>query len=401
MSEWFFLLLPLAAASGWWAALRSAQGTRSGGSPDPAYFRGLNYLLDDQPDKAIDVFVKLAEMDTDTAEVQLALGALFRRRGEVDRAIRVHQGLMARNDLAKSLRSLALRELAQDYMRAGLFDRAERLFEELTEFRDHRRQALNCLLDIYQQEKDWRRCLETADRLQSMIGEPMGLSMAHYHCELAEEALRRGDDEGADACLRAALAADSGCVRATLLQARLALDRGEAERAILLYHRIGDQGPRFLPEILPGLLEAFRGRPPSDMLEDLRALYRDHADGAILLALADAVERVEGRQPAIRLLVDYVAGHADLGAIERLLELRELPVAAEGAEALEMLRTLGRVVKHLRSRQPRYRCDHCGFVARRLHWQCPGCKSWSSILPVQPPVLAALAESAVAPGGAG
>lgn len=393
MTEWLFLLLPLAAASGWWAARRAAPGVGSGRAPDPAYFRGLNYLLDDQPDKAIDVFVKLAEMDSETAEVQLALGGLFRRRGEVDRAIRIHQGLMARQDLPKPLRALALQELAQDYMRAGLFDRAERLFEELTEFRDHRRRALTSLLDIYQQEKDWHRCLETADRLQSFQGEEMGREMAQYHCELAEEALRRGNDEGAESYLREALARDPGCVRATLLKARLALDRGEADLAIHLYHHVGDQGPRFLPEILPGLLEAFRGRPPSDLLEALRSLHRAHPNGALLLALADAVERVEGRQPAIRLLVDYVAGHADLGAVERLLELREPSLTAEGAEALEMLRNLGRVVRYLRSRQPRYRCDHCGFIARRLHWQCPGCKHWASILPVQPPPLGEGAET--------
>jgi len=394
LTEWLLLLLPLAAASGWWAARRAAPGAGAGAgrAPDPAYFRGLNYLLDDQPDKAIDVFVKLAEMDGETAEVQLALGGLFRRRGEVDRAIRIHQGLMARQDLPKPLRALALQELAQDHMRAGLFDRAERLFEELTQIRDHRHRALTCLLDIYQQEKDWRHCLETADRLQSFLGEDMGREMAQYHCELAEEALRQGDDEGAESSLREALAKDAGCVRATLMQARLALDRGEADLAIQLYHQVGAQGPRYLPEILPGLLEAFRGRLPSDLLEALRALHRAHPHGALLLALADAVERVEGRQPAIRLLVDYVAGHADLAAVERVLELREPSLAAEGAEALEMLRNLGRVARYLRSRQPRYRCDHCGFIARRLHWQCPGCKQWASILPVQPAPLSEGAE---------
>ena len=178
------------------------------------------------------------------------------------------------------------------------------------------------------------------------------------------------------------------CALPILLQARLALDRGEADRAIHLFQRVGDQGPRFLPEILPGLLEAFRGRPPSDLLETLRALHRAHPNGALLLALADAVERIEGRPPAIRLLVEHVRGHADLAAVERLLELRELPLAAEGAEALEMLRALSRVVRHLRSHQPRYRCDHCGYVARRLHWQCPGCKHWASIHPVEASTLA-------------
>jgi len=386
--EWLFLLLPLAAASGWWVAKRGTASVDGGKSvPDPAYFHGLNYLLDDQPDKAIDIFLKLAEVDSEAAEIQLALGGLFRRRGEVDRAIRVHQSLVARQNLGKQLRAFALYELGQDYMRAGLFDRAESLFNELVESKLHRRRALEGLLEIYQQEREWRRCLEVADRLQVLNGTPMGNEISHYHCELAEEALRKGDDGLAERCLHAAHAADAGCVRATMLQARLSMEGGELERAIALFRHVAVQAPHVLPEILPDLLDIHRQRPREELLDELRLLDREHASAPLALALSDVVQQAEGREAAIALLVEYVNGHADLAALERLLELNEPLLACDGGQSMSVHRAMRRVVHHLRSNQPRYQCDQCGFVARRLHWQCPSCKRWGSIQPVQPPLI--------------
>ena len=195
--ELLFLLLPVAAASGWWLARRDGSARRS--PPEgsaPAFLRGLNYLLDEQPDKAIDVFLELAEVDGETVETHLALGSLFRRRGEVDRAIRLHQNLIARHNLSRDQRGLALFELGQDYMRAGLLDRAELLFQELVDLGLHRERALRGLLDIFQQERDWEKCLEMAERLKPFTDRPMFREMAQYHCELAEEARRRADPTG-------------------------------------------------------------------------------------------------------------------------------------------------------------------------------------------------------------
>lgn len=391
--EWLFLLLPIAAASGWWAAKRGTGNSIGGASaPDPAYFRGLNHLLDDQPDKAIDVFLKLAEVDSEAAEIHLALGGLFRRRGEVDRAIRVHQSLVARPSLDKQLRAFALDELGQDYMRAGLFDRAESLFNELVEIKHHRRRALEGLRDIYQQEKDWRQCLEVAQRLQVLTGTSMQNEIAQYHCELAEEALRDGDGDLAMRHLSDAQSADAGCVRASMLQARIAVGRGDVDQAAALYRQIAAQCPSFLPEILPGLLAAFRHRPREDLLDELRHLYREHPSGPLMLSLTDALEGADGPEAAVAPLVDYVRGHADLTALDRLLALQEPRLAADGDEALAVHQAVHGVVRHLNSLQPKYQCDHCGFVARRLHWQCPSCKHWGSIQPVQPPLIGAGGE---------
>lgn len=387
MIEWLLLLLPVAAASGWWAARRSdAHRVASGHPSDPTFFRGLNYLLNEQPDKAIDVFIKLAEVDGETAETHLALGSLFRRRGEVDRAIRIHQNLVARPNLSKEQRGFALYELGEDYMRAGLFDRAESMFGELVEMKLHRRRALEGLREIYQQEKDWVRCLEVAEQLQSLTGESVRAEMAHYHCELAHEALKAGDAQAVDAQLRHARAANPQCVRAIMLQAEMEMARGDARAAVALYRRVAQQGPQYLPEVLPHLVEAFRETDRKDLLAELERLYRDCPSPPLVLTLADVLQSEKGDGAAIAFLVEYVSTHADLAGLERLLEL-DRPRLAADVRTRETYRALQTVVEHLRSRQPDYQCEHCGFVARRPHWQCPSCKHWGSIKLVLPELI--------------
>lgn len=382
--EWLLLLLPVAAASGWWAARRSETRCGAAGSAsDPSFFRGLNYLLDEQPDKAIDVFLKLAEVDGETAETHLALGSLFRQRGEVDRAIRIHQNLVARPNLSKEQHSYALYELGQDFMRAGLFDRAESMFGELVEMRVHRKRALGGLRVIYQQEKDWVRCLDVAEQLQALTGETMRAEIAQYHCELAEEALRASDGEGADGHLSRAHGVDPQCVRATMLQGRMEMARGDSAAAVAVYHRVAEQGPQLLPEILPELLEAYRCSGRENPIAELRRLYRDCPSSSLALTLAGALQREEGEDAAIAVLVGYVSRYADLAGLERLIGIYGAKLA-EGTQAHGICRAALAAVDHLRSRQPDHQCEHCGFVARRLHWQCPSCKHWGSIKPVQP-----------------
>jgi lipopolysaccharide assembly protein B len=384
VTEWLLLLLPVAAASGWWAARRSdARNCASASTADPSFFRGLNYLLDEQPDKAIDVFLKLAEVDGETAETHLALGSLFRRRGEVDRAIRIHQNLVARLNLSKKQRGYALYELGQDYMRAGLFDRAESMFGELVEMQVYRKRALEGLREIYQQERDWVRCLDVAEQLQALTGEPVCAEMAQYHCELVQEALKARDPEAADQHLIRARAADPRCVRATMLQGQMAMARGDANAAVAVYHRVAEQEPKFLPEILPELLEAYRGSGRENPIAELQRLYRDYPSPSLVLALADALQREEGDDAAIAFLVDYVSRYADLTSLERLLEIYG-PSLEDESKTQAIYRAVLAVVDHLRSRQHDHQCEHCGFVARRLHWQCPSCKRWGSIKPVQP-----------------
>jgi lipopolysaccharide biosynthesis regulator YciM len=380
--EWLFLLLPVAAVSGWWLA-RYGQSRRSiqSNGPDAAFLRGLNYLLDQRPDKAIDIFLRLAEVDGETVEIHLALGSLFRRRGEVERAIRIHQNLVARTGLDREQRGFALYELAQDYMRAGLFDRAESLLLELVEIEPQGRRALKALIEIYQQEKDWANALGVAERLERLSERPLAVEIAHYRCELAEEALRAGATEQAATHLHAAQAVHPQCVRAIMLQARMEMDRGDATAALRLCRQVAEQGPRFIPDMLPQLLEAMERLDGADAQAELRRLYLAQPSPALMSALADVIQRDRGPAAALDFLTEHLKEHADLTGIERLLALQ---TAVQGDGAGGCPEVVLRGVRRLRAQQAAYQCDQCGFVARRLHWQCPSCKHWGTIKAAQP-----------------
>ena len=224
------LLLPVAAFSGWFVGRRDdvekKHAARSSSGMSPDYFKGLNYLLNDRPDKAIEVFIKVLEVESETVETHLALGNLFRRRGEVDRAIRIHQNLVARPTLDNEQRSLALLELGLDYMRSGLLDRAESLFKELLDGKMFERQALRNLVDIFQQEQDWDQALSYIRRLENQTNEEQHAVRAHFYCEKALIALANNDESAARHFLGTALKEDRKCVRASVMIADIASDRG-------------------------------------------------------------------------------------------------------------------------------------------------------------------------------
>lgn len=384
MIEALFLLLPVAAASGWWLARREMGSRTEGvGRTHPDFLRGLNYLLEEQPDKAIDTFLKLAEVDGETAETHLALGSLFRRRGEVDRAIRLHQNLVERRNLSPELRGFALFELGQDYMRAGLLDRAEGLFLELVERGLHQQRALQALRDIYQQERDWMKCLEVAERLKTCCDQAMVVETAQYYCELAEDARRKGETAAAQRQLALAQQADANCVRAMMLEGFMALEQGDAERALALFGRVADRGAVYVPEILPALIEAMRRLGYDDVLERLEALARRHASPPLMLSLCDLIAEERGTEAALDLLATYLTRHADLAGLERLLEL-EARRAPTDSPRCRRVQVAHGVARQLLARQPVYQCEKCGFQARSLHWHCPSCKCWGTVVPVLP-----------------
>ena len=254
-----FLLLPVAAICGWYAGRRVSrkQSPRLPYTIHRDYFKGLNYLINEQPDKAVDVFIKLLEVDSDTVETHLALGSLFRRRGEVDRAIRIHQNLIARPQLAKQHRLHALSELGQDYLRAGVLDRAERLFLELVELGEGNQSSLRFLLRIYQQEKDWHKAIEIAHKLQTP-SEPMHSIIAQYYCELAEQMIKKGRVDQILNYLKRAQAIDHSCVRASLIRARLEYDTQRYKESIRCYKRVIDQDPDYISEIVAPLSECYQ-----------------------------------------------------------------------------------------------------------------------------------------------
>jgi len=386
--ELLFFLLPVAAASGWWLARRESRPRGSARLNHPSFLRGLNSLLDEQPDKAIRHFLELAEIDGETVEIHLALGSLFRRRGEVDRAIRIHQNLVARRKLAPEPRSYALLELGQDYMRAGLLDRAEAIFQELAESGMHPQRALLGLRDIYQQERDWSRCLEVAERLRALPEaesiEALHVEIAHYHCELAEEAHRLEDEARARRHLSLALASDPQCARAILIEAQAALAEGNTEAALEGLLRLAEQGTAFVPEMLPVLIEALHPHDEARLERVLADLTGRDPSAALIVALAEVVERRRGLADALEVLTDYLAAYADLGVLERLFALE----AVSRGEECRRARLVREALHRLAAQRSLYHCEHCGFQARALHWQCPSCKRWGTVVPTRPePVI--------------
>jgi lipopolysaccharide biosynthesis regulator YciM len=376
------LLLPVAVYFGWWLARtfgRHALTKRNRLFSDQ-YFQGLNYLLNEQPDKAIEVFLELAEVNQDTVETHLALGSLFRRRGEVDRAIRFHQNIIAKPGLGPDQRTQALLELGEDYMRAGLLDRAERLFSELIETDAHTPSALRSLLEIYQQEKDWEKALEQAQRLEQVSGEHMGDVMAQFSCELAEAALAENDRERARRHLRQARRNDPRCVRARFVMADIALQENDPAAAVDLYEEIAELDPDYIPELLEDYLEAAsaagdsaRGR---SKLDEWAGRYQGIS---LILKLSEFIAREKGGAAAGRYLVETLTAKPSVRGLDRLIELK-----AEGyldAESSDDI--LKAVTTRLLTRQPQYRCHHCGFSGQTHHWLCPSCKHWGTTKKIQ------------------
>jgi lipopolysaccharide assembly protein B len=376
------MLLPVAALSGWILGRRNSERSRRAGVSElsSSYFRGLNYLLNEQPDKAIEVFLKLAEFNRDTVETHLALGNLFRRRGEVDRAIRVHQHLIARPNLSNEEKTVALLELGEDYMRAGLLDRAETLFTDLIAMDAQVPSALKHLISIYQHEKDWDKAIDHARRIEKISGESQGPVIAQFYCELAEQARAVRNFAEARAYLDQAFESQPECVRAYIVLGHLEMQEGRLGAASEAFERVATLDVDFVPEVLAPLLDCYA-----------RLQQMERAEKFLL----DAIERSQGVSPVIALARMYASTRGEQAAIEFLTrQLRQRPsvrglMSLIGAtlhksqgEARENLLILQDLTRKLIEGQAMYRCSRCGFGAKAHHWQCPSCKTWGSVRPI-------------------
>ncbi len=377
-----FLLLPLAALSGW--LLGRGFTARSSGAKvtelSSNYFRGLNYLLNEQPDKAIEVFMKLAEFNRDTVETHLALGNLFRRRGEVDRAIRVHQHLVSRSNLSEGERTVALLELGEDYMRAGLLDRAEALFDDLVAMNAHAPSALRHLIAIYQHERDWHKAIDHARRLEAMTGESQAATIAQFYCELAEQSRHHGARAEARAYLEEAFASQPGCVRGFMISGYLHVEDGDWDSAVLAFEKAVDADVDFVPEILPPLLDSYARSGQMERAERfLRHVIERYHGISPVLALTHLFEQREGKKAAIEFLTEQLRQRPSVRGMMALIDATLDHATGEARENFLILRDLTRKLLEGRAM---YRCSHCGFGAKAHHWQCPSCKSWGTVRPI-------------------
>jgi lipopolysaccharide assembly protein B len=339
-----------------------------------SYFRGLNFLLNEQPDKAIEAFIEVVKVDPETIELHFALGSLFRRRGEYDRAIRMHQNLAERPGLGADQKLIALAELGQDYLKAGILDRAEDVFRKL-EKSPQAAAARRHLLEIYEQEKDWDRAIEMTKLVQ-----PDPRDLAQYYCELAAADSAESRPDAARRHLEAALEANRKCVRASLLLGDLDKSQGNPDQAMEHWKRVESQNPAYLALVAQRLLDAYRD---AGRAEEGLTLLTGYLERYPSLDLLDTVFQhtleTKGPEQAYALVRDELKRNPTLLGLDRLLEAQIIAAGSpDKRRDLELVRSL--VHGHTR-RLARYRCETCGFKARQFHWRCPACGGWETYPP--------------------
>ncbi len=345
------------------------------------YVVGLNYLLNEQADKAVDVFIKLLEVDSETVETHLALGSLFRRRGEVDRAIRIHQNLIARPQLSLHDRKAALMALGQDYMSAGVFDRAERIFLEVVELGGNREtSSLQGLLAIYQQEKAWEKALGITKILETSAGNSMHIQAAHYHCEIANQAIKDNAFEKAQNAAKQALLIDKMSVRASLIQASLDMKNGRFKQAIRALKRVPQQDPEFIGEIIEPLVNCYRElNAMNECIEFLQQTLADHPRASTIFVIAEFLRREKNMDEAIDFVSEKLSTYPSIRGLNRLIFWHLETASGKIRVKLQMLYD---ITSKFLINKPIYRCGHCGFGGKHLHWHCPSCKQWGRMKPV-------------------
>ena len=380
---WLLLLLPLAATSGWYAASRGYRSTRSVRSDIPqAYFKSLNLLLNEQQDKALDVLISALETHEETVEIQLALGNLFRRRGEIEKATQLHQNLIARSGLEPEQRLLALYELGQDYYKAGLFDRAESLLLEVSEAIDYSESAYRLLLQLYEQEKEWDNAIDAAKRLSSASGEDLTGLLAQYYCELAEERMAAGFYQECAEFINQALISEKDCTRALMQSGRLRAIKNEHQLAIKEWTKIVNLHPEMLTDVVGLVRQSYQslGRL-SDYQRFLERCLELNNDFRLIMTLVDLlIEIGQPRQARSRLLTWMRTTHS----LSSLTDLIESDASGRGDIPSERsLSFLIDLVSALFGKPRNYECRNCGFKGKSMHWQCPGCKNWNSTGPAK------------------
>jgi lipopolysaccharide biosynthesis regulator YciM len=387
MSDALLLALLVAAvAIGWWLGRRERHSTSRSPSPSLArdYFVGLNYLLNDQQDQAIETFIGALEVNSDTIETHIALGNLFRARGEADRAVRIHQNLLARPTLNVTQGERIQLELSRDFLNLGLHDRAERLLQSLVNDASdaHLRQAARLLLvDLFEREAEWQAALDTAQPHLIQHNDDIQRAAAHWLCEIAEQARRDASPALARRHLKQALAMDPACIRANLLLAEMAHHTGHYRDAIRLLMRIPDQDKTFIPTMLEPLRLAYQMLDDdSGLISSLEQLLEYAPYTSIIILLAETLRHRDGNSEAAHALVtSQLNREPSLGAVDYLMGLYHQ--TAQGDED-ERILLLQRHTKALLSALPRHRCQRCGFSGDHLHWQCPSCRTWGTTKPI-------------------
>jgi len=375
---WWLLALPLFFTLGWLAARIDIKQLLSESSALPAaYFKGLNFLISDQHDKAIEAFIEAVQANADSLELHFALGSLFRRRGEVDRAIHLHLNLLERKELPQPQKLAIMAELAQDYLKAGLLDRAEELFRSLDDSR-YQQPALRALLEIYVREREWERAIEIATELERVSGVPFRKEIAQYYCEMAVKYILDNDYATARGILAKALDANTHCTRANVMLGEMEAANSHHEAAISIWKRIEYQQPDYLGLIAAKMLNSYRelGKV-NDGMTLLKTYLQTYQTTSLLSVVYEVMLQEEGPENAAILARNELAKKPSLQTLDQLLQARTMLDKAETQD----MHLMQQAVRNAIGNRTAYYCGQCGFRARHYHWQCPACNSWESFPP--------------------
>jgi lipopolysaccharide biosynthesis regulator YciM len=381
---WWLLVLPLFFTLGWIAARVDIKQLISESTALPAaYFKGLNFLISDQHDKAVEAFSEAVQANTDSLELHFALGSLFRRTGETDRAINMHLNLLDKKELTANQKSAVKAELAQDYLKAGLFDRAEELFKGLDDTR-YRQPALRALMEIYVREREWTRAIETATELERLSGVPFRQEIAQYYCELAMNELIAQNQDAARNQLHKALDANKNCVRANVLLGDLEASTGAHQAAISHWKRIEFQQPEYLGLIAGRMLKSYRASEQlKDGLAQLNTYLETYKLPSLMSVLYEATLAEEGAEKAAKLARNELIRQPSLNTLDQLLQARAMADETKNRRGNQDIQLMQQTVRNAIGNRAAYHCDQCGFRAKQFHWQCPACNAWES-LPAEP-----------------
>jgi len=388
---WWLLALPLFFSLGWRAARIDLKQLLAESTALPAaYFKGLNFLITNQQDKAIEAFSEAVQANTDSLELHFALGSLFRKRGEVDRAIHLHLNLLEKKELEPQQKLAVTAELAQDYLKAGLLDRAEELFESLNDNR-YRQPAIRALLEIYVREREWERAIKAATELERLSGIPFRIEVSHYYCEMAVKSKLANDTHTARFELEQALNANKNSIRANVLLGDLEVETEDHKSAISTWKRIEFQKPEYLGLIAPKLINSYRAlNQISEGLSLLQSYLQTYKLSSLLNVLFEATLAEEGAESAAKLARNELIRKPSLNTLDQLLQARAIvesnhPQNLKNSNAQDT-QLMQQAVRHAIGNRTAYYCEQCGFKAKYHHWQCPACNAWES-LPAEPTTI--------------
>ncbi|MFQ3236024.1 MAG: lipopolysaccharide biosynthesis regulator YciM [Paraglaciecola sp.] len=384
MLELLFLLLPVAAGYGWVMgrnSVRQAQRKQSS-ILSKHYYKGLNFLLSDEPDKAVDTLIKMINLDSDTVETHIAMGKFFRHRGELDRAIRVHQNLVSKEQISPTQRESALKELGRDYVLAGFLERAENAFLQLLNSDKHYLDAQIQLFDIYQATKDWSRAIELAENMMRCHGDSDELctQVAHFYCEQAAIELRNEDYLMAEKNLQKAINIDQTTIRPWLMLGKMSIEQHQYQMAIEYLKQVPIRDISWFSEAVPLIEQSAQALDDMSQLERILDQYWQQCATAYLAKVNLMAKRGETKEAA-DVLVQQLRRHPTMKGFKTLLGLYiEQQMLSPSVHSLTLLKDL---VEEQIKQRPKYRCHSCGFSGSQIHWLCPSCKKWGLVKPIK------------------